>query len=55
MPQGGPELHRGKGIGVQAGNSQLYEGDEHVQVTDTFMLTKDTSTYFAGKTLDAIS
>ena len=55
MPRGGPELRRGKGIGVQAGNSQLNEGDKHVQVTDIFMLTKDTSTYFAGETLHAIS
>jgi hypothetical protein len=32
MPQGGPEVRRGRGIEVQAGNSQLYEGilDEHV-------------------------
>jgi hypothetical protein len=26
MPQGGPEVRRGRGIEVQAGNSQLYEG-----------------------------
>ena len=29
MPQGGPELRRGRGIEVQAGNSQLYEGVMH--------------------------
>jgi hypothetical protein len=29
--------------------------DEHVYVSDTFLLTKDTSMYLAGKALDAIS
>jgi hypothetical protein len=29
--------------------------DEHAKVSDTFLLTKDTSMYLAGKALDAIS
>lgn len=56
MRRGGPELRRGKGIEVQAGNLQLYEMHlgEHVQASDTFPLTKDASTYLAGKALYAI-